>query len=79
MKAALNKGPVGVSINAESFVFRHYTSGVIDWLTCGHNVGHAVLAVGYGFDSHAKKEFFIVKNSWGDKWGENGFARIWNS
>ena len=78
LKAALNLGPVGVSINAESYIFRHYTEGVIDWLTCGNEVGHAVLVVGYDTDKETGKEYFIIKNSWGTKWGENGFAKIWN-
>ena len=48
MKAALAMGPVGISINADNFVFRHYESGILDWVTCGPEVAHAVLIVGYG-------------------------------
>lgn len=90
LKAALVNGPVGVSVNADSYVFRFYGGGIVDWLTCGTKVGHAVLVVGYGVagDSDSSwlggdspewlkgKEYFIVKNSWGSDWGERGFARI---
>ena len=70
-------GPVGVSVSADSYIFRNYKEGIIDWLTCGVDVGHAVLVVGYGQEDG--KEFFIIKNSWGTDWGEEGFGRILNS
>jgi len=74
----LNIGPVGVSVSAENYIFRHYKEGIIDWLTCGTDVGHAILVVGYGQDDEGK-QYFIVKNSWGTDWGEDGYAKIANS
>lgn len=66
MMAALQKGPVSVGVDAGALV--HYTGGVIS--SCGTSVDHAVMVVGYDSNS------WIVKNSWGASWGENGYFRL---
>ena len=47
-----------------------YTSGVLDSTACGTQLNHAAVAVGY------TDNYWIVKNSWGEKWGDNGYIKI---
>merc|ERR1712167_120130 len=70
LKAALNKQPISVAVEADKAVFQHYTSGVITGSACGTKLDHGVLAVGYGAD------YYIVKNSWGAAWGDKGYLKI---
>ena len=66
---------------------RAYKSGVLtdEFLKCSYGdreVNHGVLLVGYGKVSHNDrvrgrcKEYFIIRNSWGANWGEEGFFRL---
>ena len=74
MKAALAQQPLSVSIEADTYVFQTYKSGVLNSTKCGTQLDHAVLAVGYG--SENGQEYWLVKNSWGTTWGENGYIKL---
>jgi KDEL-tailed cysteine endopeptidase len=74
MKAAIMKGPVSVAVEADKTVFQHYRSGVITGRTCGTKLDHGVLAVGYGEEDG--EAYFLVKNSWGAVWGDEGYLKI---
>jgi len=73
-KSALNKQPVSVSIEADKLVFQTYKSGIFSSSKCGTTLDHAVLAVGYGYESG--QGYWIVKNSWNTTWGENGYIKM---
>lgn len=74
MMSAVAQQPVSVAIAANSDIFMHYKSGVIDG-NCGQLPDHGVLVVGYGTDPSGE-EYWKVKNSWGASWGEDGYVRI---
>ena len=69
--------PLIVGINASPL--QSYTGGIIDKFSseCPPNeINHIALLVGYGKDSETGKDYWIVKNSWGENWGEGGYFRI---
>lgn len=69
-------GPVSVCVYAMRS-FQLYHSGVYYEPNCPkHNINHAILAVGYDTTDDGS-EYYIVKNSWGTRWGMNGY--IWMS
>jgi C1A family cysteine protease len=74
LQAAVALGPVSVAIEADQEAFQFYSSGIFSDPTCGTNLDHGVLVVGYG--SQSSKNFWIVKNSWGDSWGDSGYIQM---
>ena len=74
LENAVAQGPVSVAIEADSWVFQLYFGGIISSQSCGTNLDHGVLVVGYGTESG--QDYWILKNSWGPSWGESGYFRI---
>uniref|UniRef100_A0A7S2V8V4 Uncharacterized protein n=1 Tax=Fibrocapsa japonica TaxID=94617 RepID=A0A7S2V8V4_9STRA len=68
-----DKGPMAVAINAYQMQFYH--GGVDTASFCSRAApNHAVLLVGWGEENG--EEYWIIKNSWGSYWGENGYYRL---
>lgn len=65
---ACDHQPVSVGVQADEW--KDYESGIFDDKSCGTQLDHGVLLVGY------TSEYWIVKNSWSEKWGEQGYIRL---
>ncbi|GMF21533.1 unnamed protein product [Phytophthora lilii] len=75
---AVTRGPVTANIDATGDGFRHYAGGIYDAQDClsdGDEVNHAVVVVGFG-QTDAGEKFWIIRNTWGTMWGEDGYMRI---
>lgn len=70
-------GPLIVMLNAKALYA--YYEGVIDLSKDDCEIlknNHFAVVTGYGHDADSDLDYWIVLNSWGDDWGENGYFRI---
>ena len=65
MMSAIALNPVSVAIQADQREFQLYSSGVFTG-SCGTNLDHGVLTVGYGTENG--EDYYLVKNSWSSSW-----------
>lgn len=78
LKAAIAQGVVSVTVDADSTQFRNYKSGVVTSEECGTVLDHAIAAVGYGTTEDGI-DYYLVRNSWGTGWGDQGYIKIGRS
>ena len=68
-------GVVSIAIDASHWSFQLYDSGIYDEPSCSPTfLDHAVGLVGFGAEDGTK--YWIVRNSWGPDWGEQGYIRM---
>ena len=75
LKYSVQQNPVTIAIDANNVFFRFYKTGIIDVpRNESQELNHAVLLVGYDYDE--KGLYWIIQNSWGEKWGMDGFCKV---
>lgn len=74
MKAEIyRRGPIVAGVSAEPLV--HYKGGIFRDDGAKKEIDHEVSIVGWGYDEDEDVHYWIVRNSWGEYWGELGFFR----
>jgi len=66
LKSACDRQPVSVGCDASNW--SSYSGGIFS--SCGDSIDHGILLAGY------TDEYWLIKNSWGTGWGENGYIRL---
>jgi len=74
MSELYSRGPVAATINAEPIV--KYTGGIFTDTTYPQSSNHIVSITGWGTDPSTGTKFWIIRNSWGQYWGEMGYMRL---
>ena len=70
LRSVISEHPVSVAVDATKWQFYH--GGVFNHEDCGKRLNHAVQIVGYNQDG----KYYIVRNSWGTTYGEDGYIRV---
>jgi C1A family cysteine protease len=78
VKLAIAQAPILVYLDASGI--QDYAFGLYDGSGCSNTINHAVVFVGYGTSEFVNKigqqSYYIVQNSWGTLWGEDGLMYI---
>lgn len=76
LKKLVAQGVCAIAIDGGWLDFQEYSGGIYNNPFCSDTYGlnHAVGVVGYGNENDI--EYWIVRNSWGKSWGEDGYIRM---
>jgi cathepsin X len=72
MKEIFARGPIACGVNANPL--RDYAGGIATTKSSESDIDHIISIVGWGTDTKLG-QYWVVRNSWGQYWGEGGFFR----
>jgi cathepsin X len=72
MKEIFARGPIACGIDAAPLL--NFETGIIS--DPGQSVDHVISVVGWGMDAATKQQYWIVRNSWGEYWGDMGYVKV---
>ena len=67
-------GPIACGINANAVL--NYKGGILDMPHESKDIDHIISITGWGYDEATNKQYWNVRNSWGEYWGEMGYVRV---
>ena len=73
MREIYYRGPIACGC-AVTLELEDYKGGIFNDTTLNMDITHDVSVVGFGVENGVK--YWVVRNSWGANWGENGFFRL---
>lgn len=75
MQEIYQRGPIscGVAVNDN---FENYKGGILWDRTGFDDINHAISIVGFGVNATDGMKYWVIRNSWGENWGEDGFIRL---
>ncbi len=77
LKAALSTQGISIGVHAGQDAFRYYDSGIMTGCKgSSTSIDHGIGLVGWGIDATTQAEYWIIRNSWGTVWGEEGYAKV---
>jgi len=74
MHEIYSNGPIACGINANQIL--DYYGGIMDAPDKRKIIDHIISITGWGYDPIIDKQYWVIRNSWGEYWGERGFMRL---
>jgi len=71
-KEIMARGPIACGVDAAPIL--NYTGGIVT--DAGAGIDHIISVIGWGTDAATKTQYWKVRNSWGEFWGEMGYVRV---